>query len=499
MGGAPSCSAQLVPCFRHGHPRPVPGRCNTTDVNGAAVNTRSKNPSELTLDEHAVAASGGELQHIITGAGALARLGEVVTTLHPAGPVLLLHDRTPKLVNGQDLADLTRKIITDALTEVGADPECLVDFIVRAPNGHDVVADEATIAAVQEAAKDASMIVGLGSGTIGDVVKMAHPDVPLVLVQTALSVNGFADPLSVLVLNGAKRTSASRWPSVLLIDDDVVSQAPARMARSGVGDAVAIWSAPADWYLSSKLGMGGNYDPYIYQPIREAGMVLQDPDDTVARHGLVHALTRGGLQIGMAGSTAPLSGVDHLVSHVLDMAAMAEGKDHDYHGAQVGVATVIALSLWEIIHERDLLNVSTVELEYPEDLEKRTRDTWNRIDPTGNLGDECWSAVGNKAKKWARASRAGFDASGHKHREHLAGLTPPAHLAADTLLRWEAPTKFSQLTPAVTADRARWALLALPFMRDRLTVCDLLLMRGLWNDELMDEVFARAEHAGGGL
>ncbi|MGD8215139.1 iron-containing alcohol dehydrogenase [Aestuariimicrobium sp. Y1814] len=463
------------------------------------VNTRSKNPSTLTLDEHAVAASGGELQHIITGTGALNSLAEVVTTLHPAGQVLLLRDATPKTINGVDLVETVRGIITTALVELEADPESLVEFVVPAKAGHDVVANEETIAAVQEAAQEATLVIGLGSGTIGDISKMAHHDAPLVLVQTALSVNGFADPLSVLVLNGAKRTSPSRWPSVLLIDDDVVSQAPARMAQSGVGDAVAIWSAPADWYLSSKLGMGGNYDPNIYLPIREAGMVLQDPDDAVARDGLVHALTRGGLQIGMAGSTAPLSGVDHLVSHVLDMAAMAENAEHDYHGTQVGVATVIALSLWEIIHERDLLNVDTVELEYPDDLEQRTRETWNRIDPTGSLGDESWRAVGNKAKKWASATRAAFDAAGDEHREHLTGLTPTAHFAADTLLRWDAPTKFSQLTPPVDEDRARWALLALPFMRDRLTVCDLLLMRGLWNDELIDEVFARAEHAGGGL
>ena len=463
------------------------------------MTTRSKNPSSLSLDEHAVMASGGELQHIITGPGALARLGEIVTALHPAGRVLLLRDATPKTVNGQDLATLTRTIITEALVEVQAGSDALVDLVVPAAEGHDVVADEATIAAVQLAAKDATLVVGLGSGTIGDLAKMAHAQAPLVLVQTALSVNGFADPLSVLVLNGAKRTSPSRWPSVLLIDDEVVSQAPPRLAQSGVGDAVAIWSAPADWYLSSTLGMGGAYDPSIYQPIREAGVALQDPDDAVAREALVHALTRGGLQIGMAGSTAPLSGVDHLVSHVLDMAAMAEGGAHDYHGAQVGVATVIALSLWELIHERDLLNVRTVDLEFPDDLEQRTRDIWNRIDRTGKLGEESWRAVGNKATKWSSASRASFDASGQQHRDHLADLTPPASFAADTLLRWEAPARFGQLTPSVGADRARWALLALPFMRDRLTVCDLLLMRGLWTEELVDDVFARAAHAGGGL
>lgn len=453
----------------------------------------------MSLDEHAVAASGGELQHIITGSGVLERLGEAITTLAPAGTVLLLHDATPKFANGQDLLDLARGIISQALATLGAAPDALVDYLVPAKAGHDVINDEVTVAAVQEAAKDASLVVAVGSGTIGDVAKMASAEAPLVLVQTALSVNGFADPLSVLVINGAKRTSPSRWPSLLLIDDDVVAQAPPRMAQSGVGDAVAIWSAPADWYLSSKLGMGGTYDRAIVEPIREACMVLQDPDDAVAREGLVHALTRGGLQIGMAGTTAPLSGVDHLVSHVLDMAAMAQGREHDFHGAQVGVATVTALALWEIIHERNLLATPTVELEFPADVEQRSRETWNRIDQTGALGDECWDAVSKKVARWARATRPAFDSMAEEHLTTLANLTPPATVAADTLLRWEAPTKFSELTPAVEPGMARWALLALPFMRDRLTVCDLLLMAGHWNDELMDEVFSRAAAAGGGL
>ncbi|MGA4508057.1 iron-containing alcohol dehydrogenase [Propionibacteriaceae bacterium G1746] len=456
-------------------------------------------PSRLSLDEHAVAASDGELQHVITGPGALDRLGEVITAMHPTGTVVVLHDATNKFINGLDLYDRLRDIVIDSLDALGLGHDNLRVLLAPAQVGHDVVNDEDTVADVQQAAKDATLVIGVGSGTIGDLAKMAHPDVPLVLVQTALSVNGFADPLSVLVRNGAKRTSSSRWPNVLIIDDDLVAQAPERLARSGVGDAVAIWSAPADWYLSSKLGMGGNYDPTIFAPIREAGLRLGDPDDAAARDGLVHALTRGGLQIGMAGSTAPLSGVDHLISHVLDMAAMAGGQDHDLHGAQVGVATVTALSLWQVIHERDLLNVQTVDLEFPEDLEQRTRETWNHIDPTGKLGDECWDAVSAKAEKWHTATRAAFDGQAAEHRATLEGLTPaPVHVA-DTLKRWGASTKFSELTPAVDADQARWALKALPYMRNRLTVCDLLLMRGVWNDELLDEVFEKAEQAGGGL
>ena len=72
-------------------------------------------------------------------------------------------------------------------------------------------------------------------------------------------------------------------------------------------------------------------------------------------------------------------------------------------------------------------------------------------------------------------------------------------LPATALQRWGAAVTFSALTPAVDADRARWALRTLPYMRDRFTLADLLLLAGRWDDALIDRVLARAAEVGGGL
>ena len=48
----------------------------------------------------------------------------------------------------------------------------------------------------------------------------------------------------------------------------------------------------------------------------------------------------------------------------------------------------------------------------------------------------------------------------------------------------------------------KWALVAdicLPFMRDRFTLADLLLLAGRWTDDLVGRVLDRAARAGGGL
>ena len=75
----------------------------------------------------------------------------------------------------------------------------------------------------------------------------------------------------------------------------------------------------------------------------------------------------------------------------------------------------------------------------------------------------------------------------------------PAKVPARALHRWGAPLRFADLTPAVDPQRARWALACLPFMRDRFTLADLLLLSGRWTDELVERVLDRAAGAGGGL
>ena len=189
----------------------------------------------------------------------------------------------------------------------------------------------------------------------------AELDVPVVVVQTAASVNGYADSLSVLVRNGAKRTVPSTWPSALIIDHDVLRGAPDRLTRAGVGDATAAWTAPADWYLACALGLDRAFDGGVLQPVLDAaeGLLTADPDTPEALTALVDTLTLGGLAIGATGTTAGLSGCEHLVSHLLDMAAMADGTAHDLHGAQVGVASVVAAALWEVALDEEAWGSST--------------------------------------------------------------------------------------------------------------------------------------------
>jgi glycerol-1-phosphate dehydrogenase [NAD(P)+] len=436
------------------------------------------------------------MRTILSAPGALDALPGVVAELLPAGELGLLHDGTPKALGVSDL-------LTTVRDRLAVRP---VRTVTAAAGPHGVVLDEATVRAAVDGSRGVTGLVSVGSGTVSDLGKAvaAELHLPLVAVQTAASVNGYADPLSVLVRNGAKRTLPTTWPRALVIDHDVVGQAPKTLTRSGVGDAVAAWVAPADWYLANALGLDQGWDEDSIVPVVRAAQPLVDldPAEPAALAALLDILTIGGLAIGHTGSTAGLSGVEHLISHLLDMAAMAAGRGHDLHGAQVGVATVVSCAMWEIaLQEIDLGSLEPVALVPPGDLEERVLASWVGLDPTGRVGAECWSSVQRKFDTWAAngaAVRTFFD-DWPRHEAILRRLAHPPEKPATALANWGASCTFSALTPAVDADLARWALRSLPFMRDRFTLTDLLLLAGRWDDALIDRVLDRAAGAGGGL
>ena len=89
----------------------------------------------------------------------------------------------------------------------------------------------------------------------------------------------------------------------------------------------------------------------------------------------------------------------------------------------------------------------------------------------------------------------------------------PGNRAAAFAARWDLPLRTVESGPGALAalrtilegllsvdpGRARWALRSLPYMRDRFTLADLLLLAGRWTDELAERVLDRAADAGGGL
>lgn len=450
------------------------------------------------------------LRELVLGSGAINSVADVVTRLvedsasaSDRRPVVcVLVDATPIRRGGQDLKELVvrqlgesfdvrRTVLDDGQAELH-----VVD---------DIVAEAAL------AARHSDVVVAVGGGTISDIGKLAALGADdgrrpaLVSVQTAASVDGYTDDVSVVLRDGVKRTVPSRWPDAVIADAETIAEAPATMNRAGFGEMTSMLVAPADWRLSNVLGLDDTFHP---GPIRLLTAVGADIDawspgvksgDPAGVAGLTRALALRGIATGVAGTTAVLSGVEHLVSHMLDQHHAQHHQPMGLHGAQVGVASVVAAGAWEMLFDRmassrPRLLDEALEADAARD---RVERAFAQLDSSGRLAEECWKDYSRKLQKVVEV-RPRIEAALAGWQDHLIDLRQlvrsSRHIAAGLDAAGAAAT-FDELDPKVSPELARWAVTHCALMRNRFTVVDLLMILGWWTDTDVDEVLARADDA----
>jgi glycerol-1-phosphate dehydrogenase [NAD(P)+] len=441
------------------------------------------------------------LKIVQIGTGALSQLPELVAHRlreSGSGEIALLSEAVPMDYAGRDL----RQSVHDLLAAVGDVRR--IRLTTHQGRAH---ADARTIDSVLDQLAGCAALVTVGSGTLADIGKAASAGLeglPHFLVQTALSVNGFADDQSVLLVDGVKRTTPTRWPDVLIADTDVLAGAPATLNAAGVGDLMAMFTAPADWLLADLLGMGTGYSAPLVSAVRERGPALFQ-----AAHGLAAGdresieivasiLTLSGLSMGAAGTTAPSSGAEHTISHLLDMSAAREGRAAALHGAQVGACTVLASLVWQRVLAR--IGEPGVRLDFPREghLAERVRAAFDQLDPSGAMAEECWRLYRSKLQRW-NARREQLEATDWPRLAVRVRtlLAEPAEIV-DALRRSGAVARIAELTPAIDAPTVHWALANCHLMRDRFTVVDLAYFLGVWQDSDVAGVLADAASLGAG-
>jgi glycerol-1-phosphate dehydrogenase [NAD(P)+] len=439
---------------------------------------------------------------VVIGSDVLPTLPDAVADLTSGRSVVLLVDRTPMTRAGADLKAAVHDLLAARYD---------VHRVELGHPGRELHADEEVVAQATRAVGGADAVVVVGSGTITDIAKaatMGEPRPPLLAVQTAASVNGFADGLSVLLRDGAKRTTPTRWPDVLIVDLEVLVAAPPAMNVAGLGDLLAVFTAPTDWYLAGLFGQDASYHPVpaalcrerVRRLIADAGGIGRG--DPAALDELARLLTLSGISMGIAGTTAPSSGAEHVMSHLVDMAREQRDSPLALHGTQVGVATIPAALAWStLLDEADLAGVDGPRFPEPDVMEQLVRSAFARIDGSGRVGAECWRDYERKLAAWhgSRGRVAQVMREWPAHRVRLAGLVAPAADLAAALAAAGAPVRFGELVPPVEADLARWAVTNARLMRNRFSVVDLLAFTGVWDEGLVESLFTRAGSVGGGF
>jgi glycerol-1-phosphate dehydrogenase [NAD(P)+] len=349
----------------------------------------------------------------------------------------------------------------------------------RVLTSEDVDATDTMAQELAETAAGAAWIVGAGSGTVCDLAKYAGHliGVPVALFGTAASMNGYTSGIAALKVRGLKRTLPCTPAAGVFADPAIVANAPQRMAAAGLADFLSKCSACADWRTANLLrGETFNaealkfYEGLVERVIADAPQVGKaDPEATAF---LMEALLLSGLSMLLAGSSSPASGGEHLISHYVDMKSALNGTPHDLHGAQVGVATIHCLHLWELVMALDpeAIDAGACAAAHPSDadIHAQIRSTWE--EPIADEVIHQWTEK-SRTQAGIREELEWFQTNHAAVTEAVRKDVLPAATVEQAIAQAGGPTTPEALAGPVEDYRA--ALTGARYIRSRFTVLDL--------------------------
>ena len=201
------------------------------------------------------------------------------------------------------------------------------------------------------------LILGVGSGVINDISKVVGNALGIksAIIGTAPSMDGYASNSSAMEINHVKMTLFNRAPKGILLDTDILAQAPMRMLWAGLGDMVAKYIALAEWRISH-LVTGEYYCEDVARLMRAALKKVVDAADGIperkpeAIQSIAEGLVISGIAMAYAEISRPASGTEHYFSHMWEMMALERNQPYDLHGIQVGIGTALMMKLYQKFH-----------------------------------------------------------------------------------------------------------------------------------------------------
>lgn len=288
--------------------------------------------------------------------------------------------------------------------------------------------DGDTVSKVRKTTASADALIAVGSGTINDLCKYASAQdgKPYAVFGTAPSMNGYTSVNAAITMHGHKLSLPAHAPVGAYFDLAILSAAPERLIRAGLGDSLCRTTSQADWLLAHLL-----FDkPYRQLPyallkddegplFAQSAALVRGDREAMAR--LVRTLNLSGFGTAIVGNSEPASQGEHLISHYIDMFAPANRR-LVFHGEQIGVTT---------------LSMARLQHAMLRDKPKVRADTQTEEDFFARYGEEigrsCWVEFSKKrldAEK-AEAVNARIEREWNSIAEKIAAvLLPTEHLHA---------------------------------------------------------------------
>ena len=213
--------------------------------------------------------------------------------------------------------------------------------------------------------KDAEydIILGVGGGSKIDMAKLISRELSLdyISVPTISSHDGIASPRASIKDKYEQVSIQVKSPIAILADTAIISKANYRYTASGIADVLGNITAVRDWILAHKLKGEPFSESAAALSLTAARIILKNaesirPNLEESTRLVVKALAMSGVSMGVAGSSRPASGSEHLFAHALTR--LIQGKA--LHGELVGLGTIMMAYLHGINWKRIKKTLETV-------------------------------------------------------------------------------------------------------------------------------------------
>ena len=275
------------------------------------------------------------------GPGALGELGTYLKDLRMEKVVILF---------GNGLIEMFGMDVMKSLAEMGID-------VLEYQELDTVRLEDLTSLAFSMPAKTQA-VIGIGGGKVIDAAKYCGflRNLAFISIPTSASSDGFSSASASLLVEGRRKSVPARLAYGIVVDTQIIKSAPKKFIYSGIGDKVSKITALYDWKFEEEHGYGKVNDFATMIAKKAVNSFVRTPFESIEEDlfikELLDSLAMSGIANEIAGSSAPTSGSEHLISHALDKML----EQPQLHGIQVGIATY----LMSVVQDHRYKRVNTI-------------------------------------------------------------------------------------------------------------------------------------------
>ena len=275
------------------------------------------------------------------GPGALGELGTYLKDLRLEKVVILF---------GNGLIEMFGMDVMKSLAEMGID-------VLEYQELDTVRLEDLTSLAFSMPAKTQA-VIGIGGGKVIDAAKYCGflRNLAFISIPTSASSDGFSSASASLLVEGRRKSVPARLAYGIVVDTQIIKSAPKKFIYSGIGDMVSKITALYDWKFEVEHGYGKVNDFATMIAKKAVNSFVRTPFESIEEDlfikELLDSLAMSGIANEIAGSSAPTSGSEHLISHALDKML----EQPQLHGIQVGIATY----LMSVVQDHRYKRVNTI-------------------------------------------------------------------------------------------------------------------------------------------